>query len=309
MLILAEKVDFERKYSYPWFTVKRLGDIGGWKVVSMKVPFERGRRKRKNDPDNVRFDSSVARTRTAVKELAMCNPWTWFVTLTLSPQKVPDRHDLEAYHSKLTNYIRGLNKRRDPARKITYLLVPEKHQDGAWHMHGLMNGLDEKDLITNDFGYCDWPKYKKHFGWISMGRIRDRLGVIAYICKYINKGLAATLHKTDAHMYYRSRGLLEPSSYYRDMEGVYNGKWSFKKPEIGMSVAYTRTLDDVELPESGAYDIARELAEMRAELKAVPAPQTPEELWGVLDGYAPITFADDGSPCLVMDTGEVVPLC
>ena len=291
---MAGKAEFDKNRSYPWFTVKRLGNIGGWKVVSMKIPFDRGQRKRREYSEG-RFDSSIARTRTAVKELAMCNPWEWFVTLTLSGEKVADRHDLEAYHTKLTDYIQGLNKRREPSRKITYILVPERHKDGAWHMHGLINGLDEQDVKVNEHGYYDWWPYRRNFGWISLGRIKSRMGVIGYICKYVSKSLAAELHKSDAHMYYRSRGLIEPASFYRgyhDADTGYDGRWSFTKPDIGMKVAYVRDLNGVQLPEQGDMDIARERAAMAAELAAATVPTSMEELGLVVDGYAPICFDD-----------------
>lgn len=283
-----------RYYSDRKFTVKRLGVLGGWKVVEMRVPLDRSYHKRKGDSDSVRFDSSVARARTAIRELALCNPWDWFVTLTLSKDKHGDRHDLDRYHERLTQYIGNLNKRREPSRKIHYILVPEMHRDGAWHMHGLLKGLDERDVVINEHGYYDWWPYRRNFGWISLGRIKSRLGVIGYICKYVSKSLAKELHKADAHMYYRSRGLIEPTVYWTDRVGWYHGRWDFKNSDIGLKLAYAQTDKYIELPEPGENDVIRELFELYAQEAAAPVavPETPEALWTVLDGYAPISFDD-----------------
>ena len=53
--------------------------------------------------------------------LAACNPWEYFVTLTLSADK-RDRGDLSAFRSALSQYIRDLRKRR--GYDIKYLLIP-----------------------------------------------------------------------------------------------------------------------------------------------------------------------------------------
>lgn len=54
------------------------------------------------------------------------------------------------------------------------LLVPELHQDGAWHIHGLIYGLpasalrpfrypEPQKLI--DGGFLNWPDYQRAFGF------------------------------------------------------------------------------------------------------------------------------------------------
>lgn len=76
-------------------------------------------------------------------ELALCNDWEWFVTLTLNPE-YHDRKDLKSYKKKLLTWIKNYN--RTQKTNIKYLLIPENHQDGSWHMHGLMMGIPEEHL-------------------------------------------------------------------------------------------------------------------------------------------------------------------
>ena len=83
-------------------------------------------------------------------ELAYCNPWNWFFTGTLDPNKF-SRDDLERFHSALTQWLRDYNKKH--SLSIKYLLIPEKHQDGSsWHMHGFLMGLPEEHLHRFQLG-------------------------------------------------------------------------------------------------------------------------------------------------------------
>ena len=88
--------------------------------------------------NNKKLSNNLSRARSAVYALARCNPWSYFVTLTLDPSKV-DRNDLKAAYRKLAKWINNYNSRHNC--KVLYLLVPEPHKDGAWHFHGLLSGL------------------------------------------------------------------------------------------------------------------------------------------------------------------------
>ena len=178
-----------------------------------------------------KLDNNISRARTSVRELAMCNEWQWFATFTLNKDK-QDRYNLDAFHKKLAKFISDQNRRRPPEKKITYILVPEKHKDGAWHMHGLMGGLEKSDLYRNKFGYYGWKGYERSFGFLSIGRIKDPDAVIGYVCKYVTKTLAKDISAANAHLYYRSRGLKEPELIFRELGApVYGGKWDYEHPD------------------------------------------------------------------------------
>lgn len=83
--------------------------------------------------DNIQ--RAVRRARSKVYDLAMCTPsLSYFVTLTLSPDTV-DRYDPNTIIPKLSTWLRNRAHRKG----LSYILVPERHKDGAIHFHGLIN--------------------------------------------------------------------------------------------------------------------------------------------------------------------------
>lgn len=160
-------------------------------------------------------DSNLQRARGAIMELGLCNDWDYFSTLTQSNEW--DRQDIKSWTKSLTKWFR--NYERKTGQKIAYLLIPERHKDGAWHIHGLIKGIPPDRLIINEHGYLDWPDYQKKFGWINLGRIRDHTRVARYITKYVTKDTTRNVSNYGGHLYYASRGLerksVEKSGYLR----------------------------------------------------------------------------------------------
>jgi hypothetical protein len=96
--------------------------------------------------------------------------------------------------------------------------VPEQHKDGAWHMHGLIGGVDSAHLVKFDDmekaplklkgkDYYNWTKYGEKFGFCSLGKIKNREAAAKYITKYISKDIAKSVKEVGAHLYYSSKGL------------------------------------------------------------------------------------------------------
>lgn len=153
--------------------------------------------------ENFKFQSNIARARTSIREIALCNPWEYFVTLTLDGNK-ENRYDLRTYVRDLGFWIWNYNKKF--GCKLQYLLIPEQHKDGAWHMHGLFHDVASASLVVNSHGYFDIPYYRERFGFISLSRIRDNDRCASYITKYVTKDCGNGIDK-DKHLYYHSRGL------------------------------------------------------------------------------------------------------
>lgn len=174
-----------------------------------------------------KLSASLSRTRAAIFELALCNDWEWFVTLTLNPE-YHDRKDLKSYKKKLSTWIKNYN--RTHKTNIQYLLIPENHQDGSWHIHGLMMGLPLghlqkfteqeklpiKILLELKKGHkiYTWGAYEKAFGYITISEIRHIESVSKYITKYITKDLAKTRIGLNDHLYYCSQGLKRAELIY-----------------------------------------------------------------------------------------------
>ena len=66
----------------------------------------------------------------------MCNDFDYFITLTLNPINI-DTFDLDNFIRTFGQFIRDQRKKYSWG-DIQYLLVPEKHKSGSWHMHGLI---------------------------------------------------------------------------------------------------------------------------------------------------------------------------
>lgn len=166
-------------------------------------------------------DESISRTRSAIFELAFCNPWTYFFTATLDPAKF-DRTDLKKFIKALTQWIRNYNKKY--GLQIKYLLIPELHSDGkSWHLHGFIMGLPVEHLhqfkigdkmgaklaqkVANGDLVYNWVAYMDKFGFCDLEPIKSSEAVSKYVTKYISKNLRNSVKELNAHMYYCSLGL------------------------------------------------------------------------------------------------------
>lgn len=166
--------------------------------------FEDRRKKVARGINNNKLDNNVSRAKSKIKEYALCNDFDFFVTLTIDPSKY-DRYNLKKYYKDLSKFLN--NYGTNHKSKIKYILIPEMHKDGAWHMHGLITGILDKHLKENENGYLDWVQYSKKFGYLSLDRVRDKEKVSSYITKYITKDLSNTIQELNAHLYYCSKGL------------------------------------------------------------------------------------------------------
>ena len=204
------------------FSVSPLYTIHGYTESMYKVVCFKGNR----DPDKVflrdheeqqhyenKLDSNFSRARSMVLQYALCNPWDYFFTGTLDRSKY-NRYDLDSFAAALSQFVRDKRKKYDA--KFQYLFVPEQHKDGAWHMHGLIQGLPVSvlsrfsppaplDLISG--GFLNWPDYQDKFGFCSLAPIRDPVATAYYITKYVSKDLARRGGDLGKHLYFHSRPL------------------------------------------------------------------------------------------------------
>ena len=167
-----------------------------------------------------KLDNNVSRARRMIYEYASCNPWEYFVTLTLGGDH--DRTDLRSWHRSFAQWLRNYN--RIHGRNVRYLLIPELHKDGeAWHMHGFFMGIPEEDLTKFDLSMhlphrirnrikeggtlYTWQRYAEKYGYCCIEPIRDRGATAAYVTKYVTKDLARCVSEYGAHLYYCSKKL------------------------------------------------------------------------------------------------------
>lgn len=134
------------------------------------------------------FERAAKRAKRRLFDLAYCNRFDLFVTLTLDKELV-DRYDYKEIIKKLGVWLDHLVRRHG----FAYIFVPERHKDGAIHFHGLVldKGLklaysgcrDKRGRMV--FNVVNW-----RYGFTTAVRLKgDYVKVARYVTKYIGKGM------------------------------------------------------------------------------------------------------------------------
>ncbi len=140
---------------------------------------------------------SLSRTRRNIREIALCNNFTYFVTLTINSERC-DRYALDNCQEKLRTILKKIKRKN---KDFIYLFITEKHKDGAFHFHGLCN--DTLDFYINDNSYLSSRDFDG-LGFNSFSKIESLEKVSNYILKYITKDCVKNSAGT---VYISSRGL------------------------------------------------------------------------------------------------------
>lgn len=152
--------------------------------------------------------SSMHRAKASVRDIALCNHFTHFFTGTLNPSVV-DRYDTEAIYKKVSNFLRNSVHRKG----FQYLIVPERHKDGAIHFHGLCTlGSMKVARATNPQGV----ELSTNHGQPIYNLLDWRLGYSTCIeidenyertCNYITKYITKDSEKIFGKWYLSSRNI------------------------------------------------------------------------------------------------------
>lgn len=169
-----------------------------------------------------RFKQAVSRARQEITELALNNPFNLFFTGTFDPEK-HDRMNIEQLMKDLRKWLNNFKNRY--ADELKYLLVPEQHKDGSWHVHGFFSGIPMEYLEMFKIGMqmssylarkvkqgkeiFNFPMYAKKFGFCDLEPIENREKCALYVAKYVTKNLEGTaaVLESGAHLFYASLGL------------------------------------------------------------------------------------------------------
>ena len=186
--------------------------------------------------------NSYSRTIQKIYNCSRQCEWQYFITLTFAPDVV-DRYDYGACMKKACKWFN--NQRFRCASDMQYLIVPEQHKDGAWHVHGLLaqcDGmrLDDSGHKTSDgrtiYHLGDWD-----YGIDYIVEVLDTRKISGYITKYITKDLCAVTE--GKRRYYRSRNIPEPQEIEFFVEG--NEKEAFAEllaDSVGMTKTYEKEI-------------------------------------------------------------------
>lgn len=195
---------------------------------------------------------AMRRARAQVRDLALCNPFTHFVTLTLDQARV-DRYDMEAITRKLNAWLSNQVQRRG----LKYVLVPERHKDGAIHFHGfftdVLDRVDSETMIPPGGGRPRKPRSKAQAaawaaeggrvvwnlpGWslgftTALELVGEYSRAVSYVCKYIGK----QGDKPGGRWYYSGGELLRPEVEFAPLDwrdlAAQPGARMWEVPEAG----------------------------------------------------------------------------
>lgn len=121
----------------------------GYELLEDKPKEERD--KKEYNLDDPRADN-LRRAKGKIFDIALSNEWRYMLTLTLDKDKI-DRFDPKVVIKPFTKWLNNMVHRKG----LKYIIVPELHEDGAIHFHGLIN--DVLDLV--DSGTVKVPDYNK----------------------------------------------------------------------------------------------------------------------------------------------------
>ena len=165
------------------------------------------------------LQTSMKRAKGKIYDYSRANEWDWFVTLTFAPDAV-DRYNYSDCTKKLSKWLN--NMKTDSETDFKYIVVPERHKDGAFHFHGLFAGCDS--LGITDSGHCtkdgekiyNIGRYK--LGFTTATRVKQNEAVTKYITKYTTKDLME--HIKGKKKYWASRNLNLPTETVLSLEDV-----------------------------------------------------------------------------------------
>jgi len=168
------------------------------------------------------YGASLRRTIICMNMLLAMNDFDWFWTLTFDKDKI-DRTDDEQVFNCYKKYINNLSHKYP---NFGYMSFPERHEDGCFHFHLLVNGITPKQmgLVNSGKVCCHWADKKyngirskeyyektKHlhnlvdtdgepiynvttfaYGYTTVSRIVSRERCNTYVKKYVEKALGST---------------------------------------------------------------------------------------------------------------------
>lgn len=188
----------------------------GWEAAfgSEKEPSVRpSAREKGKKSEGTDMERSMRRARAKLRRLALANDFQYFVTLTLDPAKI-DRYDGAAVTKALGQWCDNMVRRHG----LRYILVPERHKDGAFHFHGFMAG---SGLQATDSGHQigGRPAYNLPQWTLGFTTAQPLYGeypaAVAYCCKYIGK---QEDQRPLGRWYYSGGALRQPDKTYCDLE-------------------------------------------------------------------------------------------
>ena len=219
------------------FILYNYNNSGFYRLVELKNTTSLSKSQQKKQPntstDNIYYNN-ISRSKKSVKELALCNDFNYFVTITIKNDY--NRYNIDNAFYFLSKFCKKYKRKFS---SFSYVFIAEYHKDGAIHFHGLcslpLNAIEFdlyprtiKNQKNNKFFHTFSSTIFDDFGRNSFDVISSKDKISSYILKYITKDCI----RTSTHrLYMCSRGLKHADkTYYNNdkLNEIYNNKKYFE---------------------------------------------------------------------------------
>ena len=219
------------------FILYNYNNSGFYRLVELKNTTSLAKSQQIKQPntstDNIYYNN-ISRSKKSVKELALCNDFNYFVTITIKNDY--NRYNIDNAFYFLTKFCKKYKRKFS---NFSYLFIAEYHKDGAIHFHGLCfisSNARDFDLYPRTIKNQKDNKFYHYFSsfiFDDFGRnifepIFSKDKISSYILKYITKDCL----RTSTHRLYKcSRGLKHADKTYYNNEKlneIYNNKKFFE---------------------------------------------------------------------------------
>lgn len=204
----------------------------GWELRTDPSSAEKAPKESTVYDDIKNLKRAKQRAKSNLKDLILCNDFRYFITLTLSPDKI-ERSDYQQIIKKLNVFLNNAVQRKG----LQYIIVPEFHKDNKnIHFHGLINSA----LNLTDSGTVTVEGHKKPIKTTTYSRYYkgkpahivynipqwtlgyttaievygDKMAVARYIGKYLEKDFT----KVGGRYYLHSSNLQLPVVTYAESD-------------------------------------------------------------------------------------------
>lgn len=219
----------------------------GWEPIrdeERRKPNPREKGKKSEGQD---MERSMRRSRAKLRRLALANGFDYFVTLTLDPARI-DRYDPAAVTKALNQWTDNMVRRHG----LRYILVPERHRDGAFHFHGFMAGpglkVEDSGVEWDGRPVFNLPQWK--LGFSTAQRLwGDYHAAVGYCCKYIGK---QDMERPLGRWYYSGGNLQDAQKVYADLDyALVDNAVEFAIPGAKLKVSNTKGVQNEQYQHEG----------------------------------------------------------
>jgi hypothetical protein len=200
--------------------------------IAVPLDFAMPDPKKSNKESNSKSDDihsffvSYNRTKNKIYNYARANKWEWFLTFTFNPKYV-DSFSYEEVSKFMSDFLRWINDNtKRHGNPCKYLIVPEQHKSGRWHLHGIFSGLD---MNLWKFSYSGHNTNKGQpifnigcfpYGWTTATMVQDSSRVSHYIVKYITKDVFTRIKNKKRYWVTRNASSGEHSVYFMSQSEI-----------------------------------------------------------------------------------------